>query len=591
MARGKVHKKLNQFYATAISGNDILSSALYVSGIAAIFAGIYAPLVLLMVVGVLFFYRSVYREVVEALPVNGGAYNALLNGTSKTFAALAGVMTVLSYIATAVISAKTGVEYLFTFIKNIAPDFGFSLPFLDQLILPIVILILLFFAVLVVFGVRDSAKVAATIFCIHIGTLVAFLLLGALVWITKGGSVWQQNFIATNDVFIQNGGLLKTLFLGFSASLLGVSGFESSANFVEEQAPHVFRKTLRNMTIGVLVFNPLIAAIVLHVLPLGVIHTAKDFLLAEAAFRMGGPIFLGVVSIDALLVLSGAVLTSFIGVTGLVNRMALDDTLPAFLLKENKYKSHPRIIFAFFFLCVSILVLTRGELLSLAGVYTVSFLSVMTLFATANLILRKTRTDLKRPYVAPIFFVLIALFSTFVGLLGNISIDIRNVGYFLTYFVPASFLVLSVIYKKDVYTMFAKITTFLPPVHEWFERRIHHATNYHVYVFVHHVERLFEILKYIKTNESATNITLIHCEHGHNKRSERLREILTALKEAGFFPQYNVEVVYLKEKFGPDVVASFAKRRDVKPNKIFIGSIHHYHRFKYQDLGGVRIIN
>ncbi|MDQ6984905.1 MAG: hypothetical protein Q9M91_05145 [Candidatus Dojkabacteria bacterium] len=58
----KPHKKLGGFYSTSISGNDILSSVLYVSGIAALFAGVYAPLVLLAVVLVLFFYKSVYRE-------------------------------------------------------------------------------------------------------------------------------------------------------------------------------------------------------------------------------------------------------------------------------------------------------------------------------------------------------------------------------------------------------------------------------------------------------------------------------------------------------------------------------------------------
>ena len=111
MAKTHHSAKLNQLFATAICGNDILSSVLYVSGIAILFAGIYAPIVLLIVVGILYLYKFVYTEVVEALPVNGGAYNCLLNATSKKFAAVAGVMTILSYTATAVISAKVGVEY------------------------------------------------------------------------------------------------------------------------------------------------------------------------------------------------------------------------------------------------------------------------------------------------------------------------------------------------------------------------------------------------------------------------------------------------------------------------------------------------
>src|SRR5580704_8352249 len=107
-------KKLNQFFATAICGNDILSSTFYVSGISILYVGIYAPIILAIIVLVLFFYKSVYTEVVEALPVNGGAYNCLLNASSKTIAAFAGTMTILSYIATAVLSAKTAIEYFYS---------------------------------------------------------------------------------------------------------------------------------------------------------------------------------------------------------------------------------------------------------------------------------------------------------------------------------------------------------------------------------------------------------------------------------------------------------------------------------------------
>jgi amino acid transporter len=54
----------------------------------------------------------VYSEVGTALPLNGGAYNALLNTTSKATAALAACLTILSYIATAVVSASEACSYL-----------------------------------------------------------------------------------------------------------------------------------------------------------------------------------------------------------------------------------------------------------------------------------------------------------------------------------------------------------------------------------------------------------------------------------------------------------------------------------------------
>jgi len=81
--------KLSELPATAICGNDITSSCLYVSALSIIYAGQYAWVALLMVAFVLFLFRKIYGEVVGALPLNGGAYNALLNTTSKSMASLA----------------------------------------------------------------------------------------------------------------------------------------------------------------------------------------------------------------------------------------------------------------------------------------------------------------------------------------------------------------------------------------------------------------------------------------------------------------------------------------------------------------------
>ncbi len=60
-------ERLGPWYATAICGNDITSSCLYASGIAIFYAGPLAPLALLLAVGVLYLYRRIYTEVVEAL--------------------------------------------------------------------------------------------------------------------------------------------------------------------------------------------------------------------------------------------------------------------------------------------------------------------------------------------------------------------------------------------------------------------------------------------------------------------------------------------------------------------------------------------
>lgn len=81
-------------------------------------AGQYAWIALLIVSGLLLF-RKIYGEVVGALPLNGGAYNVLLNTTSKSNASVAACLTILSYMATAVISASEAMHYLHHSIPQI----------------------------------------------------------------------------------------------------------------------------------------------------------------------------------------------------------------------------------------------------------------------------------------------------------------------------------------------------------------------------------------------------------------------------------------------------------------------------------------
>ncbi len=590
------HEKLGQLAATAICGNDILSSALYVSGIAILFAGIYAPLVLLAIGFVLYLYKKVYTEVVEALPVNGGAYNCLLNGTSKIIAATAGIMTLLSYVATAVISAKVGVEYLnkILLFEERVPE----IPLLSSLhigltpVILITLLVLFSFAMLVISGVKDSARVAIAIFVTHVVTLTAFLVLG-LLFVLKGEVHFAANAAETGAVIARNGGLLPTLYLAFSASLLGVSGFESSANFVEEQEHGVFRKTLRNMLVGVTIFNPLIALVVLQGMPYGSIIAAKDFLLADAALAIGGHWFQVLVSIDAFLVLCGAVLTAYVGVSGLLHRMSADGCIPSVLSKKNSRGSFPRIVLAFFVLCGSILVLTNGDLLSLAGVYTIAFLGVMTLFALGNLVLREARHSLKRTYRAPLLLVILAMTATAVGILGNIRIDPDNLLFFEIYFLPALLLVLSIIYQDYVLKFTLRFTKVLPPLHRFLERRFRYITEGQFVVFIHKVGRLQPILDYINRNETGRRITLIHCSSTDAKTDLRYRAIADAiphLHNAGFYRHLHIELLHRKADFNPRLIDTVSKELHIPKNRIFIGSIHSSHSFDYAALGGVRII-
>lgn len=577
------HTKLDAFSSTAIAGNDILSSCLYVCGIAILFAGVWSPLIFVGIGIVLLLYKFVYTEVVEALPLNGGAYNCLLNATSKPLAAVAGVMTTLSYVATSVISAKTAAEYVHTVWHGLP-------------VMPTTAGIIIIFAILVILGVKDSANVAKAIFGLHIFTLVLFVAIGLLQMFDQGLGNILPAITQTQTLFADKGAVLM-IFFAFSASLLGVSGFESSANFVEEQAPGVFRKTLKYMLAGVVFFNPLITLIVLKSLSLETIAQVKDFVLADAALAIGGLGLKYLVVADAALVLSGAVLASFVGASGLLYRMTLDHCFPSSILLpklRERNRNANRIIIAFAALCLSILVMTKGVLLSLAGVYTISFLGVMTLFAIGNVVLRLTRPELKRPFRGPLVFTLIAAFSTVLGIVGNVMIDPKNLLYFSIYFLPTLTIVLLMIYRDYLLESLLHATAWLPMLNKAIEPWFRHVVKPRIILFAHHPKKLFKALEYIQKNETSRNIAVVYCandNHNHTDFTADFEAFVKFFKEASVFPNFDIELVAERTLvFGPECIKAYANRYRLSRNNIFIGSIHDSHDFSFEDLGGVRII-
>jgi amino acid transporter len=79
---------------------------------------------------------------------------------------------------------------------------------------------------------KESAGVASVIFCVHMITMVTLVIASAIYVITNGTSMFVEN---SNSPLQPSIG--KAIFYGFSAASLGISGFESSANFIEEQEP------------------------------------------------------------------------------------------------------------------------------------------------------------------------------------------------------------------------------------------------------------------------------------------------------------------------------------------------------------------
>ena len=661
---GHGHPKLGEFASTAICGNDITSSCLYVSAIAIGAAGKLAPIGLLIVAAMLFLFRKIYSEVVGALPLNGGAYNALLNTTSKSRASMAACLTILSYMATAVISAGEAMHY------------GANLlPFLNGGLLGhpgtwwATIALLGLFTGLTIMGISESASVAIGIFVTHLVTLTLLIVVGlCYIFFSDAGTTTltenlasplithpeikgadAEGYTAAVTVLDESGNIIAeydsdgepaghdahagdalaeaddehghhgtkvrqrkaisvatALFFGFSVALLGISGFESSANFVEEQEDGVFPKTLRNMWICVLIFNPAMALMALALIPIADVQTKPQYelgLLAQMGYISGGGGYFGsalkyLVSIDAILVLSGAVLTSFVGVNGLVGRMTLDRCLPQFLLKTGSRGTTYRILISFFLLCVSVNWITKGNINVLAGVYTISFLTVMALFAVGNILLKIKRDRLPRPVRASWFAVLTAISAVLIGLVGNAVRDFEFLKMFFIYFVPTMAVVGIMLYRIPLLKLClgavrATSSALIKPLRHAAKEvraKIEEINSQQVVFFTRgdNVANLNTAMQYVMENEDTNRIKVVTVVRDDGDVPPKLQEDLRFLDEA--YPQIDIEYVKRVGKFGPELIQQLSDEWHVPTNLMFIGSPGGKLPYHLAELGGVRLI-
>ncbi len=647
------HHQLGEFASTAICGNDITSSCLYVSALSIFAAGKMAPFALLLVAAMLFLFRAIYAEVVGALPLNGGAYNALLNTTSKSRASIAACLTILSYMATAVISAGEAMHYA----ANLWNQFGTAYEF------PVVtatMLLLLAFTGITIMGISESARVAIGIFVTHLVTLTLLLLIGVVFvlffsksgtktfWDNMGSELMKSEEVKVEDEHESNIhpspstqresahappenaeqdentsnessegthqkkfeikpiGFGSALFFGFAVALLGISGFESSANFVEEQGPGVFPKTLRNMWMAVSFFNPAMAFLALALIPLPDIQgdaKMQTALLAEMGKVAGGGGWFGgflssVISIDAFLVLSGAVLTSFVGVNGLVHRMTLDRCLPQFLLKTNSRGTTHRILIMFFLMSASVLLITMGDIGKLAGVYTISFLTVMALFAIGNILLKVKRSKIPRPVRASWISVIVAISAVLIGLAGNAIKNPEYVMVFLYYFVPTMAVVAIMLYRipllKICLSMVKAAASALEgPLNntaKFVRNKIEEINSQQVVFFTRgdNIANLNKAMLYVSSNEDTNRIKVVTVVKDSSEVPEKLEHDLRFLDEA--YPHIDIDFVSIEGEFGPDLIRQLSQEWNVPTNLMFIGSPGRRMVYGLAELGGVRLI-
>lgn len=361
----------------------------------------------------------------------------------------------------------------------------------------------------------------------------------------------------------------------------------------------MFPKTLRNMWIAVAIFNPLICPLAQNLLPLQAVKLHQNDLLAQMGFLPVGPWLKQVVSIDAVLVLSGAVLTGYVGVTGLIRRMSLDRCLPQFLLQQNKLRgTNHWIILAFFGLCSSILFISGAHVRVLAGVYTISFLGVMSLFAIGNMLLKIKRARLPRSVRAGWPAVLTGLCAVLVGLAGNILLAPHDLEIFAVYFLVAAAGVAVMFTRVQLLKAALAITQHIiekaetrnTRISERITSAIQRINRFQVVYFTKgdDLATLNRAAVYVLSNELTNRLKVVHCFEREEDIAKGLTEQLRTLDR--IYPNIRIDLVLVHGIFGPELIERLSRRLGVPKNYMFIGTPGDRFPHNIAELGGVRLI-
>lgn len=352
------------------------------------------------------------------------------------------------------------------------------------------------------------------------------------------------------------------------------------------------------MWIVVSIFNPLLAFLALAIIPVSTIGENQEALLAFLGETTGGNWLGFLVSLDAAIVLSGAVLTAYVGVGGLMERMALDRILPNILLKKNSRNSSYIIFILFFLLTVSILLVTSGNIAKLAGIYTIAFLLVMALFGIGNVLLKINRKKLPRPERASWIAVFLAIAAVLSAVVGNIILNPPYLLIFIQYLLPTLFIIYFMLYNHNILKAVLLALRRLLPENSSIFHSLNKMTKYKLaeisgkqlvfFTAGDKVENLNKVMLYIKNNEPTRHIKIVMVLEKGDDIPKNLKPDLKVLDRA--YPEIKIDFVIEPGKFGPEKIKELSQRWNIPTNFMFIGAPGDEFPYEVQELGEVRLI-
>jgi amino acid transporter len=399
--------------AAAIVLSDLASSAYYVAGDTEKVIGKSAPWFIL---GVMLFSTAVRALYIEssAMFVRGGVYRVVKTAMGGGLAKFSVSALLFDYVLTGPISAVSAGQYLGGFAKEIAQLLHHPLHFSDDTFAAgFAILIVGYFWWKNTQGIHESSQKALQIMAIT-SAMVVILIVWCVVTLLRSPAALPPSPLNPGVMSLTRESLgwlygtwathltLIIVFVGFGHSVLAMSGEETLAQ-VSREIEHPKLKNLKKTGVVIFVYSLLFTGLVsffaVMIIPDSVRPNFFANIISGIAMYLSGPlwarlIFHGFVVIVGVLILAGAQNTSIVGANGVLNRLSEDGVLTAWFQRpHNRFGTSYRLINLVVLLQLATIILSRGNVFVLAGLYAFGVIWSFTLNALAVLVLRYTEPE------------------------------------------------------------------------------------------------------------------------------------------------------------------------------------------------------
>jgi amino acid transporter len=399
--------------ASAIVLADLASSAYYAGGDAEKVIGKSAPWFILAVMLFSYCVRALYIES-SSMFVRGGVYRVVKEAMGGTLAKFSVSALLFDYVLTGPISAVSAGQYLAGFIEDIGRYVHHPLTFSeDHFSAGFAVLIVLYFWWKNIQGIHESSEKALQIMIVTT-VMVVILIIWCTITVFSAPVQLPPNPLHPGIIPLNkeslgwlNGTWISHLtwiimFVGFGHSVLAMSGEETLAQ-VNREIEHPKLKNLEKTGLVIfiysLLFTSLVSFFAVMIIPDKVRPDYFANLIGGIAMYLVGPtvlklFFHGFVVLVGVLILAGAQNTSIVGANGVLNRVAEDGVLTDWFQKpQRKYGTSYRIINLIVGMQLLTIILSRGNVYVLAGLYAFGVIWSFALKSLAVLVLRYTEPE------------------------------------------------------------------------------------------------------------------------------------------------------------------------------------------------------